>query len=212
MAKKEPFEKHASEYDSWFEENRFVYESELRVIQEQIPKKGEGLEIGVGSGRFAAPLGIRFGLEPSARMRDFARSRGIIVIGGIAERLPFRDRCFDFILMVTTLCFLDDVEFSFKETFRVLKPRGHFIIGFIDKNSPVGKVYQQQKYGSRFYKEAIFYSVGDVISFLGKAGFQKPKFKQTIFQKLHLIESLEPIKAGYGEGSFVTVKAVKPKK
>jgi len=209
MARKEPFEKHASEYDSWFEKNRYVYESELRAIQEQIPKKGEGLEIGVGSGRFAASLGISFGLEPSAEMRDFARSRGIIVIGGIAERLPFRDRCFDFVLMVTTLCFLDNVESSFKETFRVLKPNGHFIIGFIDKNSAAGKVYQQHKHESKFYKDAVFYSVDDVICSLRNAGFQKIKFRQTIFQDMHRIKRLEPIKKGYGEGSFVVAKTVK---
>jgi len=46
MAKIEPFEKHASEYDEWFEKNRFVYKSELRAVQEQLPKKGEGIEVG----------------------------------------------------------------------------------------------------------------------------------------------------------------------
>lgn len=39
MAKIEPFEKHASEYEAWFEKYKFVYESELRAIEEQIPKK-----------------------------------------------------------------------------------------------------------------------------------------------------------------------------
>jgi len=56
MAKIEPFEKHTSEYEAWFENNRIIYESEARAVKEQLPKKGEGVEVGIGSGRFAAPL------------------------------------------------------------------------------------------------------------------------------------------------------------
>ena len=63
MAKIKPFEEHASEYEAWFENNRFVYESEVLAIKEQLPDKGKGIEVGVGSGRFAAPLGIRFGAD-----------------------------------------------------------------------------------------------------------------------------------------------------
>jgi len=63
MPKVEPFEKYASQYEGWFERNRFVYESELRAIRKQLPGSGKGIEIGIGSGRFAAPLGIKLGLE-----------------------------------------------------------------------------------------------------------------------------------------------------
>jgi len=40
MAKVEPFEEYASQYEDWFERNRFVYESELRAIREQLPESG----------------------------------------------------------------------------------------------------------------------------------------------------------------------------
>jgi len=109
MAKVEPFEEYGSQYKGWFERNKFVYESELRAIREQLPERGKGIEIGVGSGRFAAPLGIKLGLEPSRKMRELARSRGIETIEGIAERLPFHDSQFEFALMVTTICFVDDI-------------------------------------------------------------------------------------------------------
>jgi len=210
MAKIEPFEKHTSEYEAWFENYRFVYESELRAIKEQLPKKGEGIEVGVGSGRFAAPLGIKLGLDPSGKMRELARSRGIVAIGGVAERLPFFNCRFHFVLMVTTICFLDDIKAAFKEAFRVLKPGGNLIIGFIDKGSPVGMLYQQRKGESEFYKSATFYSVDEVASYLEKTGFTNLRFTQTIFHRLSKIENLEPIKKGYSEGSFVVAKALKP--
>ena len=89
MARIEPFEKYPSRYEDWFEKNKFAFESELYAIREQLPKSDKGIEIGVGSGRFAAPLGIKIGIDPSKKMREIARKRGIEVINSVAENLPF---------------------------------------------------------------------------------------------------------------------------
>ncbi len=209
MAKIKPFEEHASEYDAWFEDNRLIYESELRAINEQLPKIGEGLEVGVGSGRFAGPLGIRIGVDPSQKMRELARDRGIEAIDGTAEKLPFKDSRFGFVLMVTTICFLDNVEEAFKEAYRVLKPGGHLIIGFIDKNSHVGISYQQHRNESTFYAIATFYSCDEIISLLKKSRFKNLNFKQTILGDPLKTNKIGRVKDGYGEGSFIVVKASK---
>ncbi len=62
------FDKRYKKYDAWYKENKFAYLSELEAIRKVLPKKGKGLEIGVGTGRFAAPLGIKFGIDPSEDM------------------------------------------------------------------------------------------------------------------------------------------------
>jgi ubiquinone/menaquinone biosynthesis C-methylase UbiE len=209
MARIAPFEKHSLRYEQWFEKNKFAYESELQAIREQLPGRREGVEIGVGSGRFAAPLGIKLGIEPSSKMMEIALRKGIEVIGGVAESLPFHSSQFDFALMVTTVCFLDNVEVAFNEAYRIVKPDGCLIIGFIDKDSPIGQLYQQHKDESVFYKIATFYSVEEVVSYLKKSGFQNFSFTQTIFHNLIEIEGIEPVKEGYGEGSFVVIRAVK---
>jgi len=209
MARVEPFEEYASQYEDWFERNRFAYESELRVIREQLPETGKGMEIGVGSGRFAAPLGIKLGIEPSRKMRELAQNRGIETIEGIAEKLPFRDSQFEFALMVTTICFVDDIQVSFQEAYRVLKPGGCLIIGFIDKQSSIGRSYQQHKKNSVFYRIATFYTIDEVVSNLKKVGFKNFNFTQTIFDNLSKIRAIEPIKEGYGKGSFVVISALK---
>ena len=98
MPRTAPFDEHFEAYEQWFSRNPEVYRSELKAVAQFIPASGEGLEIGVGSGKFAAPLGIRFGVEPSEAMRRLAGSRGITVCGGVAEDLPFPAGRFDFAL------------------------------------------------------------------------------------------------------------------
>jgi len=208
MPKIEPFERYAGRYEAWFERNRYVYESELRAIRALLPTSGEGIEIGAGSARFAAPLGIKVGLDPSGKLGELARARGLEVVKGVAEALPFAHASFDFALMVTTICFLDDVDTAFREAARVVKPAGALVIGFIAKDSPLGTQYQQHQADNVFYRVATFYAVDEVVFHLENAGFMRFTFTQTIFHSLREISEVEPVKAGYGEGSFVVIKGV----
>lgn len=209
MPKIEPFEKLTQEYEDWFEKNDILYRSELNAVKREIPDKGIGIEIGVGTGRFAYPLGIKAGIEPSEKMAEIARSRGIEVQSGVAEALPFENNSFDYILMVTTVCFLDEISKAFKEANRVLKPGGRFIIGFIDRESVIGKKYQNQKDNDPFYKWATFYSTEELAELLYKATFTDLRFSQTIFGNISDSAKEEPVKEGYGEGSFVVINAKK---
>jgi len=94
------FNQFAQEYDEWFDVHVYAYQSELAAIRRFIPSGGAGVEVGVGTGRFAAPFGIATGVEPSKSMARIARSRGIEVKQAKAEALPFADDTFDFVLLV----------------------------------------------------------------------------------------------------------------
>jgi SAM-dependent methyltransferase len=74
-------------------------------------------------------------------MREIARNRGINVLAGVAEDLPFGNAKFDLVLMVTTVCFLDDTHKAFREAHRVLANGGFFIAGIVDRNSLIGQKY-----------------------------------------------------------------------
>ena len=119
MARSAPFEAHSGRYDEWFLRREAAYRSELLAVRAVLPWKGLGLEIGVGTGRFAAPLGVQVGLDPAAAMLSRARQRDIRVVQGIAEALPFRDGAFDYVLMVIVLSFLDDARVGLAEIRRV---------------------------------------------------------------------------------------------
>ena len=205
----QPFEEYSDQYEDWFEKNYWVYQSELQAIKDQLPKQGRGIEIGVGSGRFSGPLGINLGVEPSSKMRELAKARGIEAVDASGEDLPFNNSQFDFVLMVTTICFLDDIEKALSEAFRVLKLNGRLIIGFVDKDSFLGKIYQEHKDKSVFYKFAKFYSVDEVVFYLKNSGFGNFVFNQTIFKDLKEIKNIEPIRSGYSNGSFVVINARK---
>ena len=208
MAKTAPFDEQVYEYDAWFEINKDFYQAELEALRTFIPAGGHGVEIGVGTGRFAAPLGISVGVEPAPQMAQLARQRGIVVQEGVAEALPFADNSFDFALMVTVICFLDDVAKAFKEAWRILKPGGTLVVGFIDRESELGRIYDQKK-GSSFYRDATFYSASKVETFLTRADFSGFSYRQTLLPGE--VTDLS-VREGHGNGGFVVIRAHKTRK
>ncbi|WP_232058671.1 class I SAM-dependent methyltransferase [Aquicella lusitana] len=162
--------------------------------------------MGAGSGRFAAALGIKTGIEPSDKLGNMARSRGINVIKGVAESLPFLDQQFDYVLFGTVMCFLEDPLPALLEAKRVLKPNGTLIIGMLDKNSKLVKSYEARK-ENPFYRDAHFFAVNEILILLHEAHFKEKEIYQTIFARLEDIKQPEIVKPGYGEGGYVIISA-----
>lgn len=209
MPKVAPFEERTERYDDWFEAHEDVYRSELAALRRLVPADGYGIEIGVGSARFAAPLGIQVGIDPAQNMLGYARERGVDVVRGVAEHLPFADETFDVAVIVTTICFVDDVPRTLAEAERVLEPDGSLVIGFVDANSPVGRVYEEKKERNPFYRDATFVTTDDLVDTLEAAGFTDFEFVQTIYRWLDEINGPEPVDDGYGDGSFVGIEATR---
>jgi SAM-dependent methyltransferase len=209
MPKTAPFEEYADRYEQWFEEHEHAYQSELAALRRLLPADGDGVEIGVGSGRFAGPLGIGVGIDPSRRMLRRARERGIRVVRGVAESLPFGDGTFDTALVVTAICFVDDIPRTLAEAHRILGPGGTLVVGFIDKDSPVGRRYQAEKESNPFYRDAVFVSTAELRDAMESAGFTDFEFTQTVYRWPGEMEAPDPVESGYGDGSFVGIKATR---
>ena len=209
MPRVAPFDAHWSRYEAWFRKHEAAYLSELLALRAFVPWSGLGIEIGVGSGRFAAPLGIRVGVDPSPRMLAIAAARGIEAVEGVAEDLPFASASFDFALVVTTICFVDSPARMLAEAYRVLNPGGSCVIGLIDRESPLGQDYLAHQTENIFYREATFYSAEDVERLLGQAGFAIKAWGQTLSRPLAEIRDVEPLQSGRGRCAFVVVSARK---
>ncbi len=207
----------AQDYDIWFDENLEIYLAEIATLAAMIPKTGRGLEVGTGTGRFAAPLGIRTGIDPARRALCYALTRDIHVCQAIGERLPFESDQFDFVLLNTVDPFVPDVKIILKEIFRVLNVGGRIIIGMIDKNSRLGQVYDSGKENDPFFREARFHSTDEMIRHLRKAGFSNIVCRQTLIDDSDAAphendkndETITQIKPGFGEGGFVALRGDK---
>jgi ubiquinone/menaquinone biosynthesis C-methylase UbiE len=142
-------------------------------------------------------------------MLALAAARGIEVVQGVAEDLPFAPASFDHALVVTTICFVDSPGRMLAEAYRVLNPGGSFVIGLIDRESPLGRDYLAHQAENVFYREATFYSAEDVERLLGQAGFAISAWGQTLSRPLAEILHIEPLQPGRGRCAFVVVSARK---
>ncbi len=165
--------------------------------------QGKRLEVGVGTGRFAAPLGVSIGIDTSSKMLKKAVERGITVIQALGEYLPFKEAEFDYVLLIVTLCFVDNPQAVLAESRRVLKPGGKLIVGIVDRDSFLGKVYQSKN--SPFYKVARLYSAQEVIELLKVSDFKEITTIQTIFSLPENLKEVESVRQGYGQGGFVVI-------
>lgn len=182
---------------------------ELLALRAFVPWQGRGIEIGVGSDHFAAPLGVQVGVDPSLAMLGYAAARGIEVVEGTAENLPFAEGSFDHALVVTTICFVDSPARMLAEARRVLRPGGRLVIGFIDRKSALGQDYLAHQAKNVFYREATFYSADEVEQLLLETGFLIDDWGQTLTRPLLKTQEIEPLRAGRGQSAFVVVTATR---
>jgi SAM-dependent methyltransferase len=203
-----PFDDLAAEYDAWFDKEGslifFIETQAFRALLPSLPRPW--LEIGVGSGRFARALGIGIGVDPSTKLVEIAKSRGINAFGGQGERTPFEAESFGTVFLIVTLCFLDHPLKVLKEAIRILAPGGKLVLGLVLKESPWGQFYQAKKaQGHRFYKFATFYSCDEVIGLLSHTAFRVEKVISTLFQKPGEVDHAEDPSEGYSPGAGFTI-------
>lgn len=204
-----PFDKYAKRYDAWFSRHAAEYRAELSALRGMVPRKGRGLEIGVGTGRFAASLGVRYGVDPAMRALRLAAQRGVLCVRAVAQRLPFKNGVFDYAVMVTTLCFLDDPAGALEQVRRALKPGKPLIVAFLDRDGPLGRRYAAQKRKSVFYRGAVLYTPPEVERLLASAGFRRFEWVQALATSPHGGTKGNKPEKGFGKGSFVVVRATR---
>jgi SAM-dependent methyltransferase len=133
------FERLAARYDAWYDgpAGRAVFSSEvacLRPLLRGLPRPWA--EVGAGSGRFAAALGVDMGLDTAAAPLALACSRGVRVVRGVGEHLPFRAGVLGAVLVVVTVCFAEDPAALLAEARWVIRPDGAVVLGEVFAESP----------------------------------------------------------------------------
>ncbi len=170
-----PFDVYVNEYDNWYDENPEIYRKELKILKNILPEFKRGLEIGVGTGRFASELNIKYGIDIALNSLIKAKERGILTVCGKAEEMPFKSNIFELTLFVFSLCFISDISKAINEARRVTRNNGWIIVFFIDRNSSLGRKYEEKKKESKFYKNAQFFSFKELESILKRNKFEIEK-------------------------------------
>jgi len=159
------------------------------------------LDVGTGTGllarevaQLAGPAGRVVGLDPSVRMMEAgARQIACSRVQAVGERLPFSACSFDMVTMGYALRHVPDLDQTFDEFRRVLKPGGRVLLLEITKPaSPVGIAIARTYFGTivpwltrigtrsadasllmQFYWDTIAGCVAPaiIVDSLGRAGF-----------------------------------------
>src|SRR6266568_4903949 len=125
------FAKLAPNYDELRNTGEFWPELVERVAREADLKGRRVLDVGSGTGRWAAALAERYGckgwgIDASPEMVELARTRvpaGVGLRVARSEQLPFKDAWFERVLMSLVL-HLGDRPKTLAEAYRVLEPGG----------------------------------------------------------------------------------------
>jgi len=209
-----PFDDLALEYDAWFDrEGSLIFFIEVQAFKSLLPSLPKPwLEIGVGSGRFAQALGIETGVDPSTKLVEMAKHRGVTAFLGRGEQELFDEESFGTVFLIVTLCFLNWPLGVLKEANRILMPGGKIVLGLVLKESPWGQFYQRKKAkGHRFYKCATFYKYDEVAKLLEQAGFSIEQVISTLFQRPGRVKRMELPHRGYSSSAgFTIIVAGKP--
>jgi SAM-dependent methyltransferase len=206
--KSSPFDDLALEYDAWFDgEGSLPFAIEVQALKGLLPSLPKPwLEIGVGSGRFAQVLGIETGVDPSSKLIQMARRRGITTFLGRGEQKLFNQKSFGTVFLIVTLCFLDSPLEVLKEAGRILAPGGKIVLGLVLKESPWGRFYQLKKaQGHRFYKYAKFYSYEETVNFVSSIGLAVETVVSSLFQKPGEVDRIEDPREGYSRDAGFTI-------
>lgn len=136
------YELMASDYfASAFTYGRHILDLLLSESIESLPSGSKVLDVGCGTGEHVALWRNHgfdvTGIEPSAKMRAFARTRNpdIPILDGSILELPFGDESFDFVQSIEVLRYLhrSDIERAYCEMLRVLKPKGIMFFTMVNR-------------------------------------------------------------------------------
>jgi ubiquinone/menaquinone biosynthesis C-methylase UbiE len=141
------------------------------------------LDLGCGDGTYSIASFERgacvTGVDISDAMLESARRRAAGCGASVewrqasAQSLPYDSGTFDVVLAVTILCFIKDPVQVAQEVSRVLRPGGAFVIGELGRYSLWALSRRVRGwFGSSRWKDAHFWSVGELQHLLQQAGFQ----------------------------------------
>lgn len=172
-------EKIAKLYDRWAETPQggkaYGLEGELILSLGRLGLGQKVLEVGYGTGlhlEIFLKEGLKvFGVDVSPHMLRLAKKRlgkDVRLCLANAEKLPFKEKTFDGVMLVTTLEFLPNPSEAIQEALRV--SRGKILLGVLNRFSLPGITRRVKgKFRPSIYDRARFYTIWELRRLIMKA-------------------------------------------
>ncbi len=185
------------------------------------------LDVGCGDGALASELArhgaIVTGLDADPAMIAAARRTEIEatqlhLVEGHAERLPFDDVAFDFVVAVTVLCFVRDAKRAVMQMARVLRPGGRLVIGDLGRWN-LWAVHRRIRgwLGDPTWCAAVFRTEAELRGFVYAAGLDVVEIRGAVHYPPYGFAArlLAPVDLWLGRrttlgSAFIAVSATKP--
>ncbi|MDP2825234.1 MAG: class I SAM-dependent methyltransferase [Sulfuritalea sp.] len=186
MAAPIPWPMTPADYDAWYETPRghWIGAREFALLAGMLATRpGETLlDVGCGTGwfsrRFAREAGlIVTGVDIADAALDFARDRSphIAFARADAARLPFADGAFDYVVAVTSLCFVAEEDRAVREMARVARRR--VALGLLNRRS----LLHWQRGKSAGYAGARWHERAAARALLADAGIERIQSASAVF-------------------------------
>ncbi|HEY5601618.1 MAG TPA: class I SAM-dependent methyltransferase [Gammaproteobacteria bacterium] len=130
-------------YDAWYHTRRgaWIGNTEFRLLMKMLnpAQNASVLDVGCGTGYFTrrfAGAGFHVtGIDVDANMLAYAQaqSRHIPYVRASATQLPFKDNAFDYVMAITSLCFIQEPLTAIREMRRVC--RTSVLLGLLNQRS-----------------------------------------------------------------------------
>jgi ubiquinone/menaquinone biosynthesis C-methylase UbiE len=187
------------------------------------------LDVGTGDGAYAIEaadrgahvVGVDLALPMLAAAGRRARERGVPLglVQGLAQELPYGDGTVDLVIAVTVLCFVAHPDEAVREMSRVLAPGGRLILGELGRWNVWAAGRRVRSWlGNRAWRSAHFWSKGDVVRIVRRAGLDVLTVRGAVFYPPsgRLAAMLAPIDPILGRlhapnAAFLAVAARKPR-
>jgi demethylmenaquinone methyltransferase / 2-methoxy-6-polyprenyl-1,4-benzoquinol methylase len=164
------------------------------------------LDVAVGTGLVARAASDILG--NSGRITGVDLSMGMLVearktlpialVQGVAERLPIADACTDFVTMGYALRHVTDLENTFREYLRVLKPGGTLLILELTRPAPKSLAYGL----TRFYLHTLV----PLIARLGPGGAESRKLMEYFWDTIDQCVPPETILEALSSSGFASTR------
>ena len=228
------FDQYAGNYDAWFQKNKNVLYSELKLVAHFLNDGGDIFSVGCGSGLFEMLLekefniSVKQGIEPSVSMAAIARKRGMAVTIATAEEADFGKEVYNTVLFNGTPSYITDLQKAFDKAYMALHPGGKIVVIDVPKESSYALLYNlakavgtwdhpllkgvhpQEPYPIEFVKAANWRTTAEKIEMLEKSGFTGFRFAQTLTKHPIYSDNItEETREGFDCGDYVAICAFK---